>query len=95
MTNELPAQKFFPIPGFPAYVSSLDALDVVRVKPARRGPTAGRAQHRMKAVIHPRGVDWVMQLTDEEGKRKRIGISKLAKLMLDTYGPICESSALE
>lgn len=88
-------EKIFPVPGYPSYSASLDALDVFRVIPAQRGPTAGRSRHRMVPVKHPRGIDWVFQLTAADGTRRRIPLRKLAKLMLDAYGDSCDSTARE
>jgi hypothetical protein len=55
---------------------------VHRVQPATRGRTAGLL-HRVTPVIHPKGHQWCVQITDDNGKRKRIPIKKL---MEEVYG---------
>jgi hypothetical protein len=90
MTDENQPPKLHPIPGFSAYVASLDGLDVFRTRRALRGVSATTDRYRMKPVIHPRGSDWVFQLFDDTGARKRLPIPKLTKLMLDTYAQSCE-----
>lgn len=63
------------IPNYSKYAISFDG-SVYRVQPATRGRTAG-AVHRVTPVIHPRGHQWCVQLTDDLGKRRRLPIKKL------------------
>lgn len=63
------------IPNYSKYAISSDGT-VYRVTPASRGRTAGNV-HRVTPVIHPRGHQWCVQLTDDEGKRRRLPIKKL------------------
>jgi hypothetical protein len=93
--NDICSEKnLLPIPGFPAYASSPDGLDVWRIVPALRGPTAG-VQHRMRPTMHPRGLEWAYQLSSEDGKRCRMPLSRLAKLMLDSSSGNCDATATE
>jgi hypothetical protein len=94
MSATCPKKNLLPIPGFPAYVSSPDGLDVWRVVPAKRGPTAGR-QHRMRPAIHPRGLHWAYLLTDANGKQRRLPIPGLVELLLDTPPAVCDSCLAE
>jgi hypothetical protein len=63
------------IPNYSKYAIASDG-SVFRVRPASRGRTAGM-RHRVTPVIHPRGHQWCVQLTDDDGKRKRLPIKKL------------------
>ena len=72
MTNQLELNV---IPNYSKYAITSDGC-VYRVQPATRGRTAG-LQHRVTPVIHPRGHQWCVQLTDDDGKRKRLPIKKL------------------
>jgi hypothetical protein len=63
------------IPNYSKYAIAFDGA-VYRVQPASRGRTAGSV-HRVTPVIHPRGHQWCVQLTDDDGKRKRLPIKKL------------------
>lgn len=69
------------IPNYSKYAIT-PAGTVHRVTPATRGRTAG-LQHRVTPVIHPKGHQWCVQITDDNGKRKRIPIKKL---MEEVYG---------
>jgi hypothetical protein len=94
MNTTVRDEKFFPIPGFPAYSATLDGMDVVRSTPATRGPTALLDNHRMKAQPCLRGTGmWHYQLNDAEGKRRRLSTARIAKIMLDAYGKNCDSCA--
>jgi hypothetical protein len=93
-TNSVP-EKIFVVPGLPDYSASLDGLDVYRMVPAKRGPTAGIAPYRMTPVKLLRGADWFLQFTQPDGKRKRISVPNLAKMMLDAYGATCDSLPTE
>lgn len=55
---------------------------IFRVQPASRGRTAGQT-HRVTPVIHPKGHQWCVQITGDNGVRKRIPIKKL---MQEVYG---------
>ncbi len=94
MSTICPDPNLFPVPGFPAYASSPDGLDVWRVVPAQRGPAAGKP-HRMRPTIHPRGREWTYLLSDASGKQRRMPISRLVKLLLDASRETCEHSAIE
>ena len=50
--------------------------DVFRVDPAKRGRTAGM-NNRLTPVIHPKGHQWYVQITDDSGVRRRVGVKKL------------------
>jgi hypothetical protein len=50
--------------------------DVFRVDPAKRGRTAGM-NNRVTPVIHPKGHQWYVQITDDYGVRRRVGVKKL------------------
>ena len=50
--------------------------DVFRVDPAKRGRTAGM-NNRVTPVIHPKGHQWYVQITDDFGVRRRVGVKKL------------------
>ena len=63
------------IPNYSKYAIAFDGT-VFRVLPASRGRTAGMT-HRVTPVIHPRGHQWCVQLTDDDGKRRRLPIKKL------------------
>lgn len=63
------------IPNYSKYAIASDG-SVFRVQPASRGRTAGM-RHRVTPVIHPRGHQWCVQLTDDDGKRKRLPIKRL------------------
>ena len=63
------------IPNYSKYAIAFDGA-VYRVQPASRGRTAGSV-HRVTPVIHPRGHQWCVQLTDDDGKRRRLPIKKL------------------
>ena len=63
------------IPNYSKYAIAFDGT-VFRVHPASRGRTAGMT-HRVTPVIHPRGHQWCVQLTDDDGKRRRLPIKKL------------------
>jgi len=63
------------IPNYSKYAIAFDG-SVFRVQPASRGRTAGM-QHRVTPVIHPRGHQWCVQLTGDDGKRRRLPIKKL------------------
>jgi hypothetical protein len=63
------------IPNYSKYAVASDG-SVFRIQPASRGRTAGM-QHRVTPVIHPRGHQWCVQLTDDNGKRNRIPVKKL------------------
>jgi hypothetical protein len=63
------------IPNYSKYAIAFDGT-VFRVHPASRGRTAG-VTHRVTPVIHPRGHQWCVQLTDDDGKRRRLPIKKL------------------
>ncbi len=63
------------IPNYSKYAIAFDGT-VFRVLPASRGRTAGLT-HRVTPVIHPRGHQWCVQLTDDGGKRRRLPIKKL------------------
>lgn len=89
-----PPPDLLPIPGFPAYASSPDGLDVWRVVPAKRGRTAGKP-HRMRPTKHPRGLDWAYQLTDAEGKLKRMSVPRLVQILVDSRSGVCEACADE
>jgi hypothetical protein len=69
------------IPNYSKYAITPEGT-VHRVQPATRGRTAG-LQHRVTPVIHPKGHQWCVQITDDNGKRKRIPIKKL---MEEVYG---------
>lgn len=69
------------IPNYSKYAITPDGT-VHRVTPATRGRTAG-LQHRVTPVIHPKGHQWCVQITDDNGNRKRIPIKKL---MEQVYG---------
>ena len=64
------------IPNFSDYAISPDGV-VVRQKAARRGRTCGVVGYRVTPVIHPRGHQWCVQMTDDTGKRRRIPIKRL------------------
>lgn len=63
------------IPNYSNYAIAYDG-SVYRVRPATRGRTAGIV-HRVTPVIHPRGHQWCVQLTDDLGKRRRLPLKKL------------------
>ena len=69
------------IPNYSKYGITPDGL-VYRVQPASRGRTAGQ-RHRVTPVIHPKGHQWCVQITDDNNTRKRIPIKKL---MQEVYG---------
>jgi hypothetical protein len=69
------------IPNYSKYAITPDGT-VHRVQPATRGRTAGML-HRVTPVIHPKGHQWCVQITDDNGNRKRIPIKKL---MEQVYG---------
>ena len=69
------------LPNYSKYGITPDGF-VYRVLPASRGRTAGQ-RHRVTPVIHPRGHQWCVQITNDEGVRKRVPISKL---MQEVYG---------
>jgi len=76
MTNQI---EMTIIPNYSKYGITRDGV-VTRVIPAARGRTAG-VQHRVKPVIHPRGHQWCVQITGDDGVRKRIPITQLVKLI--------------
>ena len=63
------------IPNYSKYAIAFDGT-VFRVHPASRGRTAGMT-HRVTPVIHPRGHQWCVQLTGDDGKRRRLPIKNL------------------
>ena len=65
------------IPKYSKYAITSNG-DVFRVQPATRGRTAG-LQHKVTPVIHPRGHQWCVQLTDDDGTRRRIPINLLVQ----------------
>ena len=69
------------LPNYSKYGITPDGF-VYRVTPASRGRTAGQ-RHRVTPVIHPRGHRWCVQITNDEGIRKRIPVKKL---MQEVYG---------
>lgn len=69
------------LPNYSKYGITPDGF-VYRVLPASRGRTAGQ-RHRVTPVIHPRGHQWCVQITNDEGVRKRIPIKRL---MQEVYG---------
>lgn len=69
------------LPNYSKYGITPDGF-VFRVLPASRGRTAGQ-RHRVTPVIHPRGHQWCVQITDDEGVRKRVPIKKLLQ---EVYG---------
>ena len=69
------------LPNYSKYGITPDGF-VFRVLPASRGRTAGQ-RHRVTPVIHPRGHQWCVQITNDEGVRKRVPIKKL---MQEVYG---------
>lgn len=69
------------IPNYSKYGVTPDGF-VYRVQPATRGRTAGLT-HRVTPVIHPKGHQWCVQITGDNGVRKRIPIKKL---MQEVYG---------
>lgn len=70
------------IPDFPNYHLTPDG-EVIRVRPAARGLTAGKKDLRVNHTIHPKGYQWYVLLTDFAGKRRRV---KLKDLMYEVYG---------
>lgn len=89
-----PPPNLLPIPGFPAYASSPDGLDVWRVVPAKRGRTAGKP-HRMRPTKHPRGFDWAYQLSDSDGKLRRMPVPHLVQILVDSRSEVCETPLAE
>ena len=69
------------LPNYSKYGITPDGF-VFRVLPASRGRTAGQ-RHRVTPVIHPRGHQWCVQITNDEGVRKRVPIKKLLQ---EVYG---------
>lgn len=69
------------LPDYSKYGITPDGF-VFRVLPASRGRTAGQ-RHRVTPVIHPRGHQWCVQITNDEGVRKRVPIKKLLQ---EVYG---------
>lgn len=69
------------LPNYSKYGITPDGF-VYRVLPASRGRTAGQ-RHRVTPVIHPRGHQWCVQITNDEGVRKRVPIKRL---MEEVYG---------
>jgi len=69
------------LPNYSKYGITPDGF-VYRVLPASRGRTAGQ-RHRVTPVIHPRGHQWCVQITNDEGVRKRVPIKKLLQ---EVYG---------
>lgn len=63
------------IPNYSKYAMAPNG-DVYRIDPATRGRTAGE-RHRVTPVIHPKGHQWYVQITDDEGNRRRVGVKKL------------------
>lgn len=64
------------IPNYTKYGIATDGT-VYRVVAATRGQTAGMTNQKVTPVIHPRGHQWCVQLTDDNGKRRRLPIKKL------------------
>lgn len=89
-----PPPNLLPIPGFPAYASSPDGLDVWRVVPAKRGVSSG-GPHRMRPTKHPRGLEWAYQLGDSEGKLRRMPVSRLVQILVDSQPEVCETPLAE
>jgi hypothetical protein len=69
------------LPNYSKYGITPDGF-VFRVLPASRGRTAGQ-RHRVTPVIHPRGHQWCVQITNDEGVRKRVPVKKLLQ---EVYG---------
>lgn len=81
MNPETEPQDLVIIPNFSKYGIAPDGT-VYRVLPATRGRTAG-LRHRVTPVIHPRGHQWCVQLTGDDGNRQRIPIKRL---LLEVFG---------
>ena len=72
-----------PIPNFSAYALS-PLGDVYRTVPPKRGHMANmKGPHRVQPVCHPRGTRWYVQLTSDAGKRHRINVADLSKLIAE------------
>jgi hypothetical protein len=72
------------IPNYTKYGITTDGT-VYRVVAATRGKTAGMSNQKVTPVIHPRGHQWCVQLTDDDGKRRRLPIRKL---VLSIFGDV-------
>jgi hypothetical protein len=68
-------QELSIIENFSRYGITADG-NVWRVDPPKRGRNAG-VRFRVTPVIHPKGHQWYVQLTDDSGKRHRIALRKL------------------
>jgi len=68
------------IPNFSKYAIHPDGT-VKRVSSVSRGRYAGKTNYFVQPVIHPKGYLWCVQLTGDDGVRKRIPIKKLLTLV--------------
>jgi hypothetical protein len=82
-----PSPEARAIPRFSNYAVEQDGT-VWRAVPPVRGTHAGQA-HRLAPNIHPRGHQWCVMLTDDNGKRHRIPVKRLVNT---AFGELIEKS---
>lgn len=73
-------QDVIVIEGFSRYGMTGDG-DVVRIDPPKRGRNAGK-RFTVTPVIHPKGHQWYVQLTADDGQRLRVSLRKLQERVL-------------
>lgn len=69
-------ESYVVIPNFTNYAIHPDGT-VMRVTASVRGRFAGQANRVVQPVIHPKGHLWCVQLTGDDGVRKRIPVKRL------------------
>lgn len=83
-TTPQPPSTALPIPNFSKYAIEPDGT-CWRCDPPTRGAFAGQVR-RVTPAIHPKGHLWSLQLTDDSGKRRRIPVISLRRLVFGTGG---------
>jgi hypothetical protein len=74
--------RLTPIPNFSSY-GLCDNGQVWRLAPCTRGRYADRQTGPLRPSIHPRGIQWYVGMTRDDGKRIRMSLRKIWKL---TFG---------
>lgn len=69
-------ESYVVIPNFTNYAIHPNGT-VKRVVAATRGRSAGKIGYDVQPVIHPKGHLWCVQLTGDDGVRKRIPVKRL------------------
>jgi len=80
MDNTIPGMNppadLVPLAAYPGFAIN-PAGEVWRLKPTERGTLAGCGPRALKPTTHPRGYQWYVYVTREDGKRIRASIKKL------------------